>query len=89
MRLFVIGFSVLAAAALSEVTAAGAQIAGTDRIPPAMHCADLIGLHLTGSTMTIAKATAVPESPPDTVQYMPPFPMKVPVAIPPYCPGGG
>ncbi len=35
--------------------------------------------------MVITKATAVPESPPNTVQYMPPFPMKVAVAIPSYC----
>jgi Tannase and feruloyl esterase len=85
MRRFVIGFSVLAAAALSNPPAAGAEIAVTGGITPAMHCADLIGFSIAGSTMTIARARAVPESPPDTVQYMPPFPMKVRVAIPPYC----
>ena len=85
MKRIVIGFSVLAAAALSNLPAAGEESAGTGRVVPAMHCADLPGLHIPGSTMTIAKATAVPESPPDTVQYMPPFPMKVRVAIPPYC----
>jgi pimeloyl-ACP methyl ester carboxylesterase len=85
MERLMIGFCGLAATTLSILPAAGAEMADSGWSPPAMHCADLVGLHLAGSTLKVAKATAVPESPPNTVQYMPPFPMKVRVEIPPYC----
>lgn len=52
---------------------------------PAMQCAALVGLKVPGTTLVIDKATAVPESPPNTVQWMPPAPMTVGVAIPSYC----
>jgi Tannase and feruloyl esterase len=50
-----------------------------------MKCADLVRLKIPGSTAIITKATAVPAAEPNTVQYMPPAPMKVGVAIPSYC----
>lgn len=78
-----IGALMLAAAALFAIAPARAQTAPD--IGPAMKCADMVGWKIPGSTMVIDKATAVPESAPNTVQYMPPFPFKVPVAIPSYC----
>jgi feruloyl esterase len=58
---------------------------GTSEIAPVMSCADLAALKLSFSTIIIEKATAVPESPPNTVKYMPPAPMTVGVAIPSHC----
>jgi feruloyl esterase len=79
-----IGALMLAVAAtIAALALARAQTAPD--IAPAMKCADMVGWKIPGSTMVIAKATAAPESPPDTVQFMPPFPMKVAVAIPSYC----
>jgi Tannase and feruloyl esterase len=71
------------AAVLLRMAPACAQTAPTTQ--PAMKCAAMVDWKIPGSTMVITRATAVPESRPDTVQYMPPFPMKVAVAIPSYC----
>ncbi len=67
--------------------AATAQSGETNRGagPAKMKCVDLVGLKIPGSTMVITKAAAVPAAEPNTVQYMPPAPMKVGVAILSYC----
>lgn len=79
MRRFGIGAYLLMATIVVAAAPAYAQNA------PAIKCGDLVGLKLPGSTMVITKAVAVPESPPNTVRYMPPAPMTVATAIPPYC----
>jgi feruloyl esterase len=77
------GFMLAAAAVLLTLGTAQAQTAPDTS--PAMKCADMVGWTIPGSNMVIGKATAVPASAPDTVEYMPPFPFKVAVAIPSYC----
>jgi Tannase and feruloyl esterase len=66
--------------------AAQAQRADTTAtLAPAVQCSALVGLKLPGSSMVIEKATEVPQAPPGTVEYMPPAPMTVGVAIPRHC----
>ena len=58
-------------------------------IAPTLKCADLPELKIPGSTIVVAKAQAVPEAPPGTVQPRPPAPDKVAVAIPSNCRADG
>jgi feruloyl esterase len=83
MMRFAIGIGALLMAAVLINPPAHAQTAPI--AAPAMKCADLVGLKISGTTIVIDKATAVPESPPNTVQWTPPAPMTVGVAIPSYC----
>jgi hypothetical protein len=74
------------AAALAICLAPSAEAQTSDAAhAPAMACANLVGLKIPGISIVIDKATAVPESPPNTVQWMPPAPMTVGVVIPSYC----
>ncbi len=81
------------AAALTMATALFCSVSSRAQTAPttgpAMQCAALVGLKIPGTTIVIDKATAVPESPPNTVQWMPPAPMTVGVAIPSYCRADG
>jgi pimeloyl-ACP methyl ester carboxylesterase len=54
-------------------------------IAPAVKCASLVGFKIARSTMVVTKAEAVAEAPPNTVKWMPPAPMTVPVAVPSHC----
>jgi hypothetical protein len=76
----------VAVGVLGLATAAGAQSGDANPAAAAkMRCADLVGLKISGLTMVITKATALPAAAPNTVPYMPPAPMTVGVAIPSYC----
>ena len=63
---------------------AQAQDGAANGIAPAQKCADLVNLKISGSTMAITKAEAVPMAPPNTVQLPMTF-EKISVAIPSYC----
>jgi feruloyl esterase len=54
-------------------------------IAPVQKCADLVNLHLSGTSMTITKAEAVPTTPPGTLHAASITGAVIPVAIPPYC----
>ena len=84
-----------APAMLACLTVLAMASARADTVPadaavtPALTCADLTGLKIPGSNMVITKATEVPEAPPNTVQFAPPSPATVAVAIPAYCRADG
>ena len=72
--------------AIGSTAAVHAQAANAkSAIAPQIKCVDLVGQKLPNTAIVIERATAVPESPPNTVKYMPPAPMTVRVAIPSYC----
>jgi hypothetical protein len=70
--------------ACTAVTVCSAAASAADG-QPAIKCEALLGLSLSGSTIVIEKAEAVPEAAAGTVQARPPNPETVRVAIPSYC----
>jgi feruloyl esterase len=72
-------------AAAASAAGANTPSGGAPAIAPALRCADLTGLKIPGSTISISTAKAVPEAPPGTVQARPPAPAMVRVALPPNC----